>query len=214
MKLDIPWKDEVGYADFRLKDRGITFKDLKGINFITMPKEYERHTKGKLEFNTPSKKVELYSTFLEKLGYDPLPYNVAPPETTSEFPLVMTGHKMKEYVHSTWRQIETLRNMAPDPMIEMNPTTAKEKGISDGDWVWVETIYFKGKERVRFKAKLIEGFPAHVVSVEHGWWFPEKSDPQHGGFESNINVVIPDDVYDPIYGCSAIKAIPCRVYKA
>jgi hypothetical protein len=51
------------------------------------------------------------------------------------------------------------------------------------------------------------------VAVEHGWWFPERSDPQHGGFESNINVVIPDNVYDPIYGCSAIKAIPCRSIK-
>jgi anaerobic selenocysteine-containing dehydrogenase len=213
MKLDIPWDNEQGYANLRLKDRGITMRGLEGINFITMPKEYERYSKGTFQFNTPSKKVELYSTFLEKFGYDPLPNYMAPPETTPDFPLVMISHKVKEYVHSTWRQIETLRKMAPDPLMEINPMTAKGIGIADGDWVWLETVYFKEKERVKFKANLVENFPRQVISVEHGWWFPERRDPQHGGFESNINVVIPDNVYDPIYGCSAIKAIPCRVYK-
>jgi thiosulfate reductase / polysulfide reductase chain A len=212
MKLDIPWKNEREYTDYRLKSRGITMKELDGINFLTMPKEYDRYTKGKFQFNTPSKKVELYSTFLEKMGYDPLPSYSPPPQTTSEFPLIMTSHKMKEYVHSTWRQIESLRKMAPDPLLEINPLTAKAAGIMDGDWVWVESIYFKDKERVKFKAKYIENFPTQVISVEHGWWFPERRDPQHGGFESNINVIIPDNVYDPMYGCTAMKGIPCRVY--
>jgi anaerobic selenocysteine-containing dehydrogenase len=214
MELDIPWKNEEEYYDFRLKEGGMTFKELEGLNFITQPKEYERHIKGTLGFNTPSKKVELYSTFLEKFGHDPLPSYVAPPETTPEFPLIMTGYKMKEYVHSTGRQLETLRQMAPDPSIEMSPITAKEKGIADGDWVWVETIYFGNKERARLRAKLIEGFLPQVVAVEHGWWFPEKKGPEYGCFESNMNVVIPDNIYDPIYGCSAIKGIPCRIYKA
>ncbi|MBW1612564.1 MAG: molybdopterin-dependent oxidoreductase [Deltaproteobacteria bacterium] len=213
MKLDIPWKNEEEYADFRLKEGGITFKELDGVNFITMPKEYERHIKGKFEFKTQSKKVELYSTFLEKFGYDPLPHYKPPPETTSEFPLIMTGYKM-EYVHSTGRQIETLRKLAPDPAIQMNTKTAKEKGIADGDWVRVETPFLGEKEPPRFRAKLIEEFLPQVIAVEHGWWFPEKHDPEHGVFESNINTVIPDDQFDPIYGCSAIKGLPCRVYKA
>lgn len=214
MNLDLPWDDVTGYINFRLEPKGMTFRDLEGVNFMSSPKEYDRVTGGKFSFQTPSKKVELYSTFLEKFGHDPLPNYKAPPEPTPEFPLIMTGMKSKVYVHSTGRQIETMRKMVSDPEIEISPETAKRKGIKQGDWVWLETVYFGDKERARFKANLVEGYLPDVVAVEHGWWFPEKRDPEHGAFESNINAVIPDDAFDPIYGCSAIKGLPCRVYKA
>ena len=214
MELDIPWPDLEGYADFRLRGRGVTFKELEGINFITLPKEYERHTKGQFEFKTPSKKVELYSTLLEKFGFDPLPQAVAPLETTPEFPLIlMGGKKSLEFVHTAGRQIKLLRRRYPEPTLEINPGVAAEKDIQDGDWVWVETIYFGDKERVKFKAKLVKGFPRQVVAVEHGWWFPEKEDPLHGCFDSNVNVVIPNDVFDPIFGSTNLRSVPCRVYK-
>lgn len=214
MNLDLPWDDVTGYINFRLEPRGITFKDLEGVNNITSPKVYDRVSQGKFEFKTPSKKVELYSSFLEKFGHDPLPHYKAPPEPTAEFPLIMTGMKSKVYVHSSGRQIETMRKMVPDPVIEMSPETARERHIAEGDWVWLETIYFEDKERARFRATLVDGYLPQVVAVEHGWWFPEQGSPGYGAFESNVNAVIPDDVFDPIYGCSAIKAIPCRVVKA
>jgi len=214
MGLEVPWQNLEEYLDFRVKDVGMTFKDLRGINYVSMPKEYDRHIKGGFEFNTPSKKVELFSTFLEKYGYDPLPHYVAPLETTAEFPLIlMGGRKSIEYVHSAGRQIEMLRKRVPEPTIEINAKTADEKGIADGDWVWVETIHFGDKERVKFKAKLVEEFPPELVSVEHGWWFPERKDPEHGCYDSNVNLVIGSDTYDPIYGSTNLKSIPCRVYK-
>ena len=215
MGLEVPWQNLEEYLDFRVKDVGVTFKDLRGINYVSIPKEYDRHIKGRFEFNTPSKKVELFSTFLEKYGYDPLPHYVAPLETTSEFPLIlMGGRKSIEYVHSAGRQIEMLRKSLPEPTIEINAKTADDRGIADGDWVWVETIHFGDKARVKFKAELVEGFPAELVSLEHGWWFPERKDPEHGCYDSNVNLVIGGDTYDPIYGSTNLKSIPCRVYKA
>jgi len=214
MELGIPWQTLEEYADFRLKQRGVTFKDLEGVNFITLPKEYERHAKGTFEFKTPSKKVELYSTVLKKFGFDPLPNPVAPPETTPEFPLIlMGGKKSLEFVHTAGRQITLLRKRVPEPTLEISPEAAAEKNIQDGDWVWVDTIYFGDRERVKFKAKIVKGFPKQLVAVEHGWWFPEKKDPGHGSFDSNINVVIPNNVYDPIFGSSNLRSVPCRVYK-
>jgi anaerobic selenocysteine-containing dehydrogenase len=214
MELDIPWKSHEEYVDFRLKGRGVTFKELEGINFLTVPKEYDRYTKGRFEFKTPSKKVELYSTLLEKFGYDPLPHPVAPPETTADFPLILIGGKKSlEYVHTTGRQIKLLRKRYPDPTLEMNPEMAREKGIRDGDWVWLESIYFGNRERVKFMAKFVEDFPRQVVAVEAGWWFPEMKDPSHGCFDSNVNVVIPGDLYDPMFGSTNIKSVPCRVYR-
>ena len=215
MGLALPWGSIEDYHDFRLKDRGITFKELEGVNFVTMPKEYDRHTKGRFQFNTPSKKVELYSTFLEKYGFDPLPNYVAPPETTREFPLILMGGKKKlEYVHSAGRQIEMLRNREPEATIEISPKTAQQTGISAGDWAWVETIDFGDKKRVRFKVKIVEDILEGLVAVEHGWWFPEKQDSEHGCMDSNINMVISGDHYDPIHGSTNIRSVPCRIYKA
>jgi anaerobic selenocysteine-containing dehydrogenase len=201
--------------DFKLKDAGLTFQGLKKVNFIATPKQYERHRNGTFEFKTPSKKIELYSSLLDNLGYDPLPHYLAPPETTDEYPLILMGGKKKvEYLHTAGRQIKMLRERAPEPIIEMSPDTAKEKGIAEGDWVWLETIYFGEKERVRFMAKLIEGFHPKIVAVDHGWWFPEEPDPDHGCFVSNANVIIPADVYDPVFGCTNLRSIPCRIYRA
>jgi anaerobic selenocysteine-containing dehydrogenase len=215
MGLGIPWQTIDAYYDFRLAERGVTLEELNGTNFLTMAKQYDRHNKGDFIFNTPSKKVELFSTFLEGFGYDPLPDYVPPPETTSEFPLILMGGKKKlEYVHSAGRQIPMLRERDPAPTIEMDPTTAQETGTSNGDWVWVETIYFGNQQRARFKAKVIDDFPPQIVAVEHGWWFPEIRDREHGCFKSNVNLLIPGDVYDPIYGSTNIRSIPCRIYKA
>ena len=215
MGLALPWGSIEDYHDFRLKGRCITFKELEGVNFITMPKEYDRHTKGRFQFNTPSKKVELYSTFLEKYGFDPLPNYVAPPETTREFPLILMGGKKKlEYVHSAGRQIEMLRKNEPDATIEISPKSAEQAGVSAGDWAWVETIDFGDKKRVKFKVEIVEDILDGLVAVEHGWWFPEKQDPEHGCMDSNINVVITGDHYDPIYGSTNIRSVPCRLIKA
>ena len=99
--------------------------------------------------------------------------------------------------------------------LEGDPDHPWSKGAlcQNGDWVWVETIYFGDRERVRFKAKIMKGFPKQVVAVEHGWWYPEKEDPKHGSFDSNVNVVIPNHVYDPIFGSTNLRSVPCRVYK-
>jgi anaerobic selenocysteine-containing dehydrogenase len=214
MELRIPWNDVIEYMNFRLEGTGHSFEALEGRNFVSRQKEYERYKKGNFEFKTNSGKVELYSNLLVNLGYDPLPRPQQPPATTTSFPLILMGGKKRvEYLHSAGRQIGMLRQRVPEPIVELNPETAKQKGIFEGDWVWIETIYFGEKERVRFRAKLIEGFHPLLVSVDHAWWFPERRDAEHGCFESNINRVIPADVYDPLFGCSNLRSIPCRIYR-
>lgn len=215
MKLDIPWKNLDEYHNFRLKSRGISFESLRGTNSISMVKQYDRHKTGEFKFNTPSGKFEIYSTVLEKLGFDPLPGYLPPPETTPEFPLIlMGGTKRSEFVHSAGRQIRSLRQNRPDPIIELNPELAKEKGIREGDWIWIESIHYGEKERVKFKARLLEELHPQIVSVEHGWWIPEEKDQQKRWYESNINVILTGNEYDPVFGSTNLRSVPCRIYKA
>jgi len=218
-KRIVPWDNVIECYDWMLKDMGLTFHDLKNKGTISVPHEYRKYEEQ--GFDTPSGKVELYSSIFEKYGYDPLPDYREPPESplsTPElmegYPLVLfTGGRSIAYFHSEGRQIPQLRKLVPDPELEINPDTAKEFHIADGDWVWIETPQVKG-ERVKLKAKLTPAIHPKMVHAAHGWWFPERPGPEHGCFDSNINVVMSGGPpRDDICASVPTRGSLCRIYK-
>ena len=212
-----PWNDPVEYADHRLEKAGYTFNDLKEMEYIIEPMRYKRYKEE--GFRTPSGKVELYSSIFEKFGYEGLPFHQEPfespistPELADEYPFILiTGGKDIAYFHTENRQIPRLRKISPDPLMDIHPETANKLAIKDGEWVWIETPGVKG--RVTLKARLNSGIDPRVIHARHGWWFPEKPGPDHGVWDSNINVVIPNDTpFDPIIGSTPMKGSLCKVY--
>ncbi len=115
---------------------------------------------------------------LQPRGVDPLPYHIEPkdspvstPEKFQEYPLIATsGGRSYEFFHSEHRQLETMREFHPWPLVTMHPDTAAEYGIEDGDWVWIETTH----GRCRQKAFLFPGIKPNTIHMEHAWWFPEE----------------------------------------
>lgn len=215
----LPWNDVDEFNEAMLKGTGITFKELKEKCYFMVPIKYKKYEeKG---FNTPTGKVELYATGFEKYGHNPLPFYTEPPESPVSTPellkdypyILFTGSRHIEYFHSEGRQIPALRKRVPDPLVEIHPETAKQENIKDGDWVWVETPQVKG-ERVRFKAKVTDEMHPRMVHARHGWWFPEKPAPEHGCFESNINVITTDDPpREEICASVRTRGTLCRIYK-
>ena len=110
-----------------------------------LKREYQKYLK--VGFNTPSKKVELYSELCESMGYSGLPQfeesfesPVSTPELLKDYPLVLsTGGRNVVYFHSGLRNIPMLRKMSPDPELQINPETARNLNIKDGEWVHVVT---------------------------------------------------------------------------
>ena len=207
-----------GYEDFRLKDTGISFKDIKPGEFIYAPMEYKKYTKN--GFTTPSGKVELYSSIFKEFGYDPLPIHVEPfespistPELIKEYPFILiTGGRTLAYFHSLGHQVPWLRELVPDSVIEIHPDTAEKLGIQEGNWVWVETP--RGKEKIKQRAKITRAVHPQVIHCVAHWWYPEKITPDHGLWESNINMLTySDPPYEPICGTCAVRGLLCKVYK-
>jgi thiosulfate reductase / polysulfide reductase chain A len=202
--------------NYQLKPLGLTFKQLKQKGHISVPIIYKKFEKD--GFKTPSGKIELYSSILEKLGYDPLPYYKEPPESplstphiAKQYPLILTtGGRVLSYFNSEFRQITALRKAHPDPLVEIHPETAKNYGIADKDWVWIETL----RGRTKQKAMLTLGIDPRVVHIEHGWWYPEKTGPDYGLWESNANILTNScGPYDPAMGTYQLRALLCKVYK-
>ena len=202
--------------DRQLAPLGITFEQLREKGFFTVPLEYRKHqTRGR--FMTPSGKVELYSQYLESLGYDPLPHYEEPPESplstpelAEKYPLVLTtGGRIQQFFCSEHRQIPSLRRKHPDPLVEIHPDTAAKLGIDDGDWVWIESP----RGRVRQRAKRTAGVDPRVVSLQHAWWFPEREPPEYGWKESSASLLLDPRPADPIWGSEPWKGFLCRIYK-
>jgi anaerobic selenocysteine-containing dehydrogenase len=170
-------------------------------------------------FATPTGKIELYSTALEKLGYDPLPYYEEPPESplstpqlAKQFPYVLTtGARIPVFYHSEYRQLPKLRRGDKEPRVEIHPDTAKAHGIAEGDWV----VIASPRGRIRQRANLSPDIHPNVIQCEHGWWFPEREGPEHGAFESNANVLTSQSPpYDPAMGTYQLRGLLCRIEKA
>ena len=148
--------------DKMLEPVGITYKELCERGVYTQAQEFY----PMLSFFTPTKKIELYSTVLEKLGYDPLPYWKEPPyKATKEYPFYLVVSRQAYSRHTRSQNLKWLYMIYPENFCYINSKKAKELGIEDGDEVYVESKY----GRIKIKAKLIEGIRPDTVWVPAGW---------------------------------------------
>lgn len=201
-----------------LKPAGLTWQQVKDLPFLRGTVTYRKHEqKG---FSTPTRKVEFSSTILQELGYDPLPTfkevpesPVSRPDLLERYPYILiTGARTPVFFHSEHRMIPWLRELHPDPIVELHPDTAQKHGIKEGDWVYIESP----RGRIRQRAKLTTGIRPQVVAIQHGWWFPEVKTPDHGWKESNSNILTDNDPkgLDAAMGASNLRVLLCRVDRA
>ena len=47
-----------------------------------------------------------------------------------------TTRRVPTWFHTEYRSVPWLRELFPEPLVEINPRTAKELGIENGDWVY------------------------------------------------------------------------------
>lgn len=200
---------------------------LRDKVFEQRPMSYYKYKTGGLRadgqpgFNTPTGRVELWSTLYEAAGEDPLPYYGEPrmsplstPEQFEKYPLVLTtGARHYEYFHSEGRQIPYLRELHPDPTVQINPKDAAARGLHNGDWVVIENMFGKCQMRAEVSPIVRPG----VVQADHGWWFPEEdgNEPNlYGVWRSNINNLMPVHGYNGSFGfCAPYKCMICQITK-
>jgi len=220
MGLALPkeFRDDKEYNEYVVGGMGLSFEELKTKRVVDEPISYRKYERE--GFKTPSGKIELHSTIFEKFDYDPLPSYTEHPETPTsspelarEYPLILiSGGRHVVYWQGANIQLPWLREIVPEPMLEIHPETASNLNIKEGDWVWLETP--KGKGRVKLKANLTEAVHQLVVHAPSHWYYPEKTRGDEA-LEFNINNVLSNDPpYDPICGATPLRgSYFCKVYK-
>jgi anaerobic selenocysteine-containing dehydrogenase len=203
------WKTDDDALDAMLKPSGFTYEDMRYKRVLHSRRDYKKH-----DYRTPSGKVEFYSKNAADFGYSPLPYwkEVTDlPELTPEFPLLMTNAKEDVYMLTGYKHVPSLRNMKPEPIVEVHPETARNLRLKEGEWIYIET----GKGRVMQRLAFNRDLDPHIVVVSFGWWFPEDRSKLFAWDKSNINVLTRSEPpYDPGIGTVDLRGIPCKIYSA
>ena len=196
----------------RLKPFGVTLEQLKkkGILFVG-----EKWKEGCSSLETPSKKVEIYSKTLEKLGFPPIPRWEEPlvspdPKDPRSFRLLhgkqaIHTHSMtanQPYLMAISRRYDLIR-------LWMNKERGKRLGLKDGDWVQVKSIVGEGRIRIR----LTEGIHQSCVWLPSGYGIFSKHLKTAFDVGLSFNDFLPT-YFDPTVGHAMSSEIVVQVSKA
>lgn len=209
----IPWKNIDEYIEWMLGETEFSFKGLCESGSIAVELQYRKYAQH--GFQTPSGKVELYSTLLERYGSEPLPvyreYAESPinmPNQAKKYPLILSTSRQADLWLSRTVDESWFRELTPYPQLQMHPDAARERGIQMGDMVLVETP----RGTFQHVAELTEDIHPKVVSGTFGWWLPEREAPERGSLETNVNAAISFDApYDPEVGIPSVRGLMCQV---
>jgi anaerobic selenocysteine-containing dehydrogenase len=211
------WETIEDSLDWMLEPTGLSWEEFKQKGYLHSEQKYYKYREN--GFSTPTRKVELYSTIFEKWGRDPLPkYTEIPespvsrPDLAEKYPYILNaGLRTPTFFHTANRQLPWLREIRPDPIVEIHSATAEKHGIDEGDWVWIESPRGRAKE----KAKLNNDIDPTVIVAEHGWWYPEIREADHGWELSNINLLTDNshESMDPVMGATNLRVLLCKIYR-
>lgn len=130
-------------------------------------------------FSTPSGKCEFFSQSMLDDGLDPLPTYIGPyespvnaPELAAQFPLMMISPPARNFLNSTFVNVQSLRDTEGEPHLDIHPVDAQTRQIVQGDMVRIfnQRGSFVAKARVTDKARL-----GLVVGLSI-WWKKLASD--------------------------------------
>jgi anaerobic selenocysteine-containing dehydrogenase len=130
-------------------------------------------------FPTPSGKCEFYSSTMAADGLDPVPAYIPPyesaasnPALAARYPLAMISPPARNFLNSTFVNVQSLRATEGEPHLDIHPNDAGERSIDEGDMVRIfnDRGSFVARARVTDKAR-----PGLVVGLSI-WWKKLASD--------------------------------------
>jgi anaerobic selenocysteine-containing dehydrogenase len=184
MGLDDPAFDE---TDDQLAAQAFNKQDVRAVHFDW--ESLKRSGWSKLNmpaapfaeggFPTPSGKCEFYSESMLLDGLDPLPTYIpnyesvaSSPELAQKYPLAMISPPARNFLNSTFVNVQSLRATEGEPHLDIHPADAASRGIEHGEMVRIfnDRGSFVARARVTPKAR------AGLVVGLSIWWKKLASD--------------------------------------
>ena len=139
----------------------------EGVAEMVMPEAY--YPFADMRFPTPTGRVQFYNPELAEFGEEfptycePIESNRS--EKAKEYPLTFMNCRSVYTCHSQHTQLPWIRELNPEPHLEMHPTDAQERNLVDGDKVEV----FNDRGSFLVKVFVTEGIKPGCVNIREGW---------------------------------------------
>lgn len=157
---------------------------LRTNNPIRVPEKYApRIPWSDRVFDTPTGKVELYSTGMEERGkkfpgdWNPVPHftetaesPVSRPDLYRKYPLMLISQHAPYRTHCQWFNVEEIKEIEGPPGIFINEKDAQYRGIENGDRIRV----FNDRGEISLVAKVTNRLKPGVCEINSGNWVKSK----------------------------------------
>ena len=207
-----PWKDIEEYLDWRLRQIGSSLEEMKKIGVKELPESYPKYLDEKEEifWKTPTGKIELYSTILEKYGFDPIPRYQAHPTPPKDYRRLLYG---RAPFHSFSRTINNplLHELMPENEVWIHPATAREWNVQSGEY-----IRLKNQDGVisdPIKVRVTHRIHPEAVYMVHG--FGHKDNRLRRAYRKGAdeNQLITQVKIDPLMGGTGLRVNFVTLYR-
>ncbi len=200
------YKDYSEVIDWQLRKLGSSLKEMKRLGV----KKFNR-TSGPLyiangedyEFATNTGKVELYSTELAELGFDPMPKYTAHPEPEQNFYRLIYG-RAPMHTFSRTSNNPNLSALKDENKVWVNPKVAKLWSLKND-----QEIYLKNQDGVvttfPIKVRITERIRWDSIYMVHGFGNANKKLSRSYGKGANDTEMITNVMIDPIMGGTGMR---------
>ena len=149
----------------------VDFEQLLARGFVNLPMPEAPFAEG--GFPTPSGRCEFYSERLALQGHSGLPEHVPNHEAIDPddaargpYPLAMISPPARNFLNSSFVNVQSLRDIEGEPLLEIHPADAAPRGIVTGAVVRV----FNERGEYRCKAEVSPRARPGVVNGLGIWW--------------------------------------------
>ncbi|MNZ72437.1 Dimethyl sulfoxide reductase DmsA precursor [compost metagenome] len=143
--------------------------------------------------STRSGKIELYSSRMKEAGLPALPSYIPliegydgehRPGTGNKYPLMFISPPNHSFLNSTFGNVDKLKALEKEPLLQIHPEDARSRGIADGD----EVTVWNDRGRYAVSASVTDKMLPGTVVSQGLWW--------EGGRNSRANALTPDRLAD------------------
>jgi thiosulfate reductase/polysulfide reductase chain A len=151
--------------NYQLDGTGVTVAEMREEGFVTLSDSPKLIPKEELKFPTPSGKIEIESSLLEKAGLPGLPSYISKEAPKGDKFYLLFG-RTATLAHGQSLNNPILNEISPKQVLWIHPDRAGKLGISDGDEV---EINGGGSYTGRMKALVTQWIHPEAAFMLHGF---------------------------------------------
>lgn len=199
-----PWQDYADKLDWQLKQVGSSLDEMKRLGVKNFPRKRPLYfRKGqRLNFWTPSRKIELYSRQLADKGFDPIPVYTPPEPAPNGFYRLNYG-RMPAHTFGKTTNNPLLFQLAPENQLWVNPLVAHEHSLESGQYVRLASR--EGAISNTIRVRVTERIGPDAVFMAHGFGHKSKRLRLTAGVGADDSQLMTNIKVDPIMGGTGMR---------